>query len=712
MSHSDAPSRLRQIQAELLTAGPDRLLALGAELHRAGMPNGALAAFEQLAVLVPERVQAWHALAALRLELQQPKAALAACERALALDPNNSDTLFNIAVVLAALADHGSALAYYERVLAQQPEHYGALRNRPLVLNHLGQTDLARLAAETASAAYPDDPWLHFNRGELLLEARTAGLAIAAFSRALELAPDFHRARYALSLALAANGQVRAAYAEQRRALGAEPVLQHTYRSPLVLDEGLDEGDTRPERVAMIAAFEILRSCDWRGYGQSVKLYAELVEGLHDNPPLAQHEMPYLALGLPISEALRRQGARQAANRILRKTEGLRIERPVRQARTRLKLGYLSANFRPHPNAYLMGHLYARHDRQRFSVHAYSLGPIEDSPERASVMTEADCFRDLYHLPPDAAAQLIADDGIDILIDLSGFTRHACPEILALRPAPVQVSYTGFMGTQGAPYIDYALLDRATLTTCIRAYWDEKIAYLPHCSYHCELPEADTPLPRAAYGLPMAGTVLCALHHPRKLEPYSFRSWLRILDSLPGSVLWLLYETEEQISNLRREAKQHGLTPERLVFAPFVARKKHLARYRCADLFLDTFIYNGHTTTVDALSMGLPVVTLRGQSVVSRVSATMLEAQGMPELIADTEGEYQAIALRFVKDLAWRTEMQRRASDRVHSKLFQAEHRTREIETAYEMMWARHAAGLPPADFDVPDMDVPSAGRS
>lgn len=703
MPHSDAHSLMKQLQTELLTAGPDRLQALGTELHRAGVPSAALAAFERVTAMVPERVQVWHALAALRLELQQPQAALAACETALSLEPNNSDTLFNTAVVLAALEDHGSALAYYERVLAQQPEHYGALRNRPLVLNHLGQTELARRAAEAACAIYPDDTWLHFNRGELLLEARNAGLAIVAFSRALELAPDFHRARYALSLALAASGQVRAAYAEQRRALAAEPALQHTYRSPLVLDEGLDEGDTSPERVAMIAAFEILRSCDWRGYGQTAKLYAELVQGLHDNPPLAQHEMPYLALGLPISEALRRQGARQAAGRILCRTEGLRIDRPVRQVAPRLRIGYLSANFRPHPNAYLIGHLYARHDRQRFSVHAYSLGPPEDSPERAGVIAEADCFRDLYHLPPDAAAQLIADDGIDILIDLSGFTRHACPEILALRPAPVQVSYTGFMGTQGAPYIDYALLDRATLTTDIRAYWDEKIAYLPHCSYHCELPEAGTPLSRAAYGLPTVGTVLCALHHPRKLEPYSFRSWLTILDSLPGSVLWLLYETEEQINNLQREAKQHGLNPERLVFAPFLARKKHLARYRCADLFLDTFIYNGHTTTVDALSMGLPVVTLRGQSVVSRVSATMLEAQDMPELIAVTEEEYQAIAIRLATDLVWRTEMQRRASDRVQSNLFQAERRTREIETAYEMMWARHEAGLPPADLNVPE---------
>ncbi|HTJ96443.1 MAG TPA: acetylglucosamine transferase, partial [Rhodocyclaceae bacterium] len=345
---------------------------------------------------------------------------------------------------------------------------------------------------------------------------------------------------------------------------------------------------------------------------------------------------------------------------------------------------------------------YSRHDRSRFKVHAYSVGAVDRCFERERVQAGVDVFRDLDNMPAQAAAQLIVNDGIDILIDLSGYARHARPEILALRPAPLQLSNLGFQGTLGAAYIDYALLDRNILLPEIRQFWDEKIAYLPHCSYHCETPVTTAQASRTDEGLPEHSLVLGALHHPRKLEPDSFRVWLSLLHELPEAVLWLQYETQEQRENLKCFAEAHGVLEGRLVFSPMAGYEKHLARLRLADICLDTFTYNGHTTTVESLGMGVPVVTLKGQGVVARIASSMLTAHGLPDLTASTVEEYNAIVHKLARDTAWRDEVKKRIGDYAHSNLFCPERRVREIETAYEMIWARHQAGLAPDDFDVP----------
>lgn len=702
-----ATSRLEDdLRAAIATGceSAERLAVLGASLHRAGRPEAALRAFELAAEADPKQVNNWLAVATLRLQLNLPHMALDACNRALQCDPNAPQSLYSAAVVLATIGENHAALHCYDKALAVEPLHYGALRNRPMLLNAVKDNAAARRAARAAIQAYPQDPWLYYNEGDLLLGMRMADEAIEAFQQALALAPDFHRARYALAIALASQGRVREAHTEQATALAAEPQLLHSYRSPLALDALYGTSDVSPDRVAIIAGFEALRMGNWNRYEEFLELFAELIRGEHGLPPLSQHEMPYLGLGVPIAEDLRQLLAIQAAWRVLKSIESVRLFRPPSERSGPIRIAYISANFRPHPNAYLMGDIYARHDRRRFKVYAYSLGPQTVSPERDRAMAAVDVFRDLERLPVDAAAQLIVNDQIDILIDLSGFTRHAKPEILALKPAPIQVSYMGFMGTQGAPYIDYALLDREVLIPESRARWTEHIAYLPTCSYHCELPQTGdgASVCRQDVGIPEDAFVLCALHHPRKLEPYSYRAWLDLLRQLPNSVLWLLYEEPEQISNLRRMAVESGLTEDRLVFSPLVERTQHLLRYRLADICLDTFVYNGHTTTVDALGMGAPVVTLKGDSVVSRVAGSMLKAHGLPELIAETVQEYKTIVTRLACDTPWREEIRRRVSDYEHSQLFCPERRVREIEVAYEMMWARYRTGQAAEDFDVP----------
>ncbi|HTH94271.1 MAG TPA: hypothetical protein VL550_03490, partial [Rhodocyclaceae bacterium] len=371
-----------------------------------------------------------------------------------------------------------------------------------------------------------------------------------------------------------------------------------------------------------------------------------------------------------------------------------------------LRIGYLSADYKSHPMAFLMGDIYARHDRRRFMVFAYSVGPEGDNPQRDRVKRGVDIFRNLHGWAVEDAAQRIANDGIDILVDPCGFMLNMRQDVLALKPAPIQVSYIGMPGTYGAPYMDYTLLDRQILTPQTRMFWDEKIAYLPDCAYHCEMPNIARTSTRQEEGLPPDGLVFGALHHSRKLDPRSFAVWMDLLRKIPHSVLWLVCETDEQANTLKRNAEGHGIASERIVVARFVPHDAHLARFTLADVFLDLFEYNGHTTTIEALTAGVPVITLRGETAVARVAASMLSAHGLPELIADSVGEYKALAHRFAADIEWRTDICRRTRDYAGSRLFRPEYRVREIEAAFETMWARHMAGLPPEDFDVPPADA------
>lgn len=683
----------------------EELLAIGAALHQAARPDVALRAFEAACERDPQRIEGWLATATLRLELQCLEAALDACRRALTLAPDDPQCLYCSGVVFSRLGDASEALRHYDQVLAVEPQHYGALRNRPMMLLALGRGDEAQHAARVAVEAFPHDAWLHFNLADLLLGMHALAAAEAAYRRALELSRDMHRARFGLSIALAAQGRVREAYGERRAAMTAEPALLETYKSPLVVDELSGTNDTSPERVAILAAFADVRRCDWQGYDAYVRLYGELVEGAHDNPPLSQFEMTYLALGLPISEHLRRQVARQVSAQVMQEVAGKQIRRSKHATPRKLRIGYLSADYRPHPMAFLMGDIYARHDRRRFMVFAYSVGPEGDNPQRDRVRAGADIFRNLHGRTVESAAQRIADDAIDILVDPCGFMLNMRQDILALKPAPIQVSYIGMPGTYGAPYIDYTMLDRHILTPETRAFWDEKIAYLPDCAYHCEMPDITETRTREQEGLPPDAFVFGALHHTRKLDPGSFAVWMQLLHEIPHSVLWLVCETNEQIENLKRNAASHGIASERLVFARFVPHDLHLARFALADVFLDLFEYNGHTTTVEALTAGIPVITLRGETAVTRVAASMLAAHGLPELIADSVDEYKSLVHRFAADAEWRADICRRTRDYASSRLFRPQYRVCEIEAAFETMWARYAAGLPPEDFDVAPAD-------
>jgi predicted O-linked N-acetylglucosamine transferase (SPINDLY family) len=361
-----------------------------------------------------------------------------------------------------------------------------------------------------------------------------------------------------------------------------------------------------------------------------------------------------------------------------------------------------------------MAEVFELHDRSRFEVFAYSLGQDDASPMRQRLVQAFAVFHDVRGKSlAQIDAQIRADD-IDILVDLKGYTEQARPEIMALRPAPIQVNYLGYPGTLGGDGWDYIIADDIVLPAAHQADYSEKPVYMPW-SYQCndrQRSVADVPTRKMA-GLPEQGVVLCCFNTSYKLTPAFFALWCEVLRAVPGSVLWILDGGEAVRENLTRYAHHQGVDAARLVFAPKLPHAQHLARLSLADLFLDTLPYNAHTTASDALWVGVPVVTCLGDTFAGRVAASLLRAVGLDELVADTPATYQAQLVRLAGDpqelARLREHLQR---ERLHSPLFDSESFTRDLEEAYQQMWARHQAGLPVEAFQLAGSSHAPLGES
>jgi predicted O-linked N-acetylglucosamine transferase (SPINDLY family) len=353
----------------------------------------------------------------------------------------------------------------------------------------------------------------------------------------------------------------------------------------------------------------------------------------------------------------------------------------------------------------LMAGLLERHDKSRFHLTGFSFGPETGDAVRQRVARAFDEFIDVREMPDVQVASLARERGIDIAVDLKGFTEDGRPGIFAQRAAPIQVNYLGFPGTMGAEYIDYIIGDAIVVPEAHRPHYTEKIACLPHCYQPNDATRsiAERPVARAEWGLPAVGFVFCCFNNNYKITPEVFDVWMRLLGQCEGSVLWLFEENREAAGNLRSEASLRGVDPDRLVFAPRLPLPEHLARHAAADLFLDTLPVNAHTTASDALWAGLPLLTRRGEAFAGRVAASLLEAAGLPELVTTNKDDYERVALDLATDpVKLRAIRERLAHARLNAPLFDGAAYARHLEAAYVAMAERYQAGLPPAHIHVP----------
>jgi predicted O-linked N-acetylglucosamine transferase (SPINDLY family) len=371
---------------------------------------------------------------------------------------------------------------------------------------------------------------------------------------------------------------------------------------------------------------------------------------------------------------------------------------PVRQ---KIRIAYISADFRNHPVAILTAELFEKHDRSRFEIFAFSLVSPDAKDEITQKMESAfDQFIDVYTLTDQEIAQLARNMQIDIAVDMGGHTGDSRPGIFALRAAPVQVSYLGYAGTMAADYIDYLIADDIIIPPHSQAYYSEKIAYLPHSFFVNDTRRAisTTPFSRAQFGLPVNGFVFCCFNNTYKINPDCFTSWMHILSQVENSVLWLFEGNATAANNLRQAASTAGIAPERLVFAERLTLiDDHLARMQLADLFLDTLPYNAHTTACDALWVGLPVLTCRGNAFAGRVAASLLSAIGLPELITTDRQAYEVQAIHLANNIPELNALRSRlAANRLTTPLFDIDRYTHYLEEAYQQMYQRQQADLAP----------------
>jgi predicted O-linked N-acetylglucosamine transferase (SPINDLY family) len=378
--------------------------------------------------------------------------------------------------------------------------------------------------------------------------------------------------------------------------------------------------------------------------------------------------------------------------------------RGERYAHDRIRVAYLSADFRQHPMAYSMAGVFDAHDRSRFKTIAISFGPDSQDPVRRRLETAFDCFRDVRTMVDRDIARLLRELEVDIAVDLMGYTNNSRPGVLAFRPAPVQVNYIGFAGTLGAEYIDYLIADRFVVPEVAQASYAEQVVYLPDTYWPTDdrVEVGEPGLGRAESGLPEDGFVFCCFNQNYKIAPPVFEVWMNLLRQVDGSVLWLVRDNADAERNLRQQAEDRGIVPQRLVFAPRVSIEEYLARFRLADLFLDTLPFNAHTTAADALWAGLPLVTCPGSSFAARVAGSLLTAVGLPELITTSLPEYEALALSLAREPERLTGIRAKlVRNRGTFPLFDTNRFTRHIESAYRTMWERYQQGEPPAGFAV-----------
>jgi predicted O-linked N-acetylglucosamine transferase (SPINDLY family) len=694
----------RAVAAEPANPGAHR--NLGLVLRQLREYDHAIACFERAIALDAESAADHFCRAETLKDAGRIEEALAGYGAALAIEPRFGDASFARGLLLHAGARLAEAIASYDQALIAKPDHVEAHANRALCLYALGRHAEALAGYERVIALRPGIAQIYLHRGDVLKELQRPEEALASYEQALAVDPNHAEAVLRRGLVLLTLDRVEAAIASFSRALAlrphyAEAYFQRGYALRLMNRFAQAAADLRvaaalaPDLAFLPGArLEVnLQICDWNEFDC---LTRQVVDGIENHRRVTH---PMILTALIDSPRLQQAAARAWVAYACRADDSLGPIVP-RGCAERVKIGYFSADFHEHPLSRLLVEMIELHDRSRFEVLAFSFGPNTRDALRQRMERAFDRFIDVQGSSNLEIATLARKLGLDIAVDLGGHTTHSRPGIFALRAAPVQINYLGYLGTSGAEYMDYIIADRVVVTADSEPFFSEKVIYLPGSFQVNDRKRsvADKIFSRAELGLPQSGFVFCCFNTSYKIVPATFAGWMRVLKQVPDSLL-LLYASHDAVNtNLRAQAAQHEIDPRRLIFAGRLPAPEYLARYRVTDLFLDTSPYNGGTTVSDALWAGLPVVTLAGRSLASRVAASLLSALDLSELVAPTQSDYEELAIELALDAERLREVRQRLRDNgLTGSLFDTPRFAHNLETAYVAAHERRRAGLPPA---------------
>ena len=659
-----------------LATQPDHPLA---HLNRAmalrglGRLEDTLRAFQNATTISPDHHAALIGCGMALMELERPAEALPWFDRVVEISPDHAPALINRAAALRQLQRHEDALLSVAQVLRLAPDDPVALANLGDVLVDLGRLDEALAAYDRALAANSPTPALHNNRANTLRALERRAEALAGYERALAIAPQWE-----VPLANRANVLL-----ELKRPRDAAAAFDDLLKSA-----------PRHDFAAGMQAVTLLRCAEWAGHdARTAKIIDQLSADWRTARPLdLAHLVDNPAL-------MRRSAALFAAD--YSRIPSRPVPSPVPSER--IKIAFLSADFRDHPVGTLAAALFERLDRERYHVSAIAFGPADDGPTRRRIAAACDEFVDASARTDAAAADTLRHRGLDIAVDLTGYTQYCRPGILARRCAPAQVNFLGFPGTMAAGHMDYIVADRFLIPPGAEADYDERVVRLTDSALVADRDETvDIPVGgRAALGLPEDAIVYCNFGNAQKITPAMFEIWMRIMRRVGGSVLWLRHDGIVE-DGLRREAAKRGVDPQRLIFAAFAPRPQHIGRQNLADMFLDTYPYNAHATAADALRAGLPVVARAGHSFAARASGSLSTSAGLPELIATSDLDYENLVVELSTHPERRAELKRRlARNLATHPAFDIGRYARDLESAFEIMSHRARNGLPPARIEV-----------
>lgn len=709
-----AAAELLQSAIDLAPDAPGLHCNLGLAQQELGHPEQALASYDRALALTPKFVEVLNNRGNVLRELGRQGEAAACYQRALSIRPDFVEALYNLGVSLIVREKAEEALGHLARCLRIAPGHIGALGQYGIALMALKRPKDALACFERVLAVEPDDAETHFQRGNALLLLERLEEAAVSYRQAGNIRQDVPEAYFNLGTVLLDLRRHEEAIDALDRALKLRPVyVEALYNKGDALHELLRHEEavfTYQRLLQYEPAYKYTLgklfnswqfSCNWTSYSENV----ETLVGSMGNSIV--QDMPFSFLAVSDDPALQLLCA-QAYTTNKYPASAAPLCPSQGYAHDKIRIAYVSADFRDHPLCYLLAGVFESHDRERFETIGIGLGASDGSALGQRVEEAFDRFIDVSRMQDQEVAILIRDLEVDIAVHLTGYTENCRMAIFAQRPAPVQVNYLGFPGSMGADYIDYIIADDFVIPEAARPHYAEQVVYLPECFQGNDDRRVIDPQPqtRAAHGLPEKAFVFCAFNNTYKLTPEFFDIWMRLLAAVPDSVLWLASADASVQRNLRAEAERRGVAPERLVFSPRIRYAEHLARLRLADLFLDTLPFNAGTTASDALWAGVPVLTCAGRAFSARMAGSLLRALGLPELITGNLASYEARALDLAANPAALSELRARlANNRATHPLFDTRRFTRHLEAAYKSMWTRQQQGEAPAAIRVTQLE-------
>ncbi len=578
-------------------------------------------------------------------------------------DPINEDALHFIGLIYTQSEQHVELVKFYDLALTKDPESVNIYNNRGISLVYQGEFWLAVASFERALGISSDNADTHINLGSVFNRIGEYEKSLEHYNKALAISPQHTEAHYNLGNTYRKLKLQDEAIACFNRALAIEPQHNDAFYNLCLISRNV---------------------CDWSRYSE---FESEMIRRAQIPKSTL---VPFNLLSWCDDPEVQLACARNYIDGII-PLNIPRFDAVAVADNGRIKIGYLSSDFRQHVVAQLIVELFELHDRDKFEVFAFSHGPDDSSELSARLVKAVDHFISLGHLSDSDAARLIQQQGVAILVDLNGHSKGARARILAMRPAPIQINYLGYIGTMGASFIDYVVVDKTVVPDDMQPFFTEKLLQLPCYMVHdSQRVIASDALTRVAVGLPDEGFVYCCFNNSYKITPTVFDIWMRCLLAVPGSVLWLVEESAELQRNLRQEAELRGVNSARLIFAARILPAQHLARLRLADLFLDTPVYNAGATACDALWAGLPVLTCQGSSFVSRMGGGLVSAAGVPELVVDTLSEYERRAVELANKPALLLPLREKLiTQRDTSLLFDSQQFCNELEKTYLDTWAQ-----------------------